>query len=77
MRYVDYKDAIQTELQRNAAGLTWVELQSRLGLPYNRPCPSWTQRLEKDIGLRRGKGGGRSLVWKVPAVAVGGLAARR
>ena len=65
MRYVDYRDAIQAELRRNPAGLTWMQLQSRLGLPYDRPCPAWTRQLESDIGLRRTKGAGRSLIWHV------------
>jgi hypothetical protein len=34
-------------------------------LPYHRPCPAWTARLESDIGLVRGKGTGRALVWKL------------
>ena len=65
MKYVDYRDSIRGELRRNAAGLTWAELQQRLGLPYERPCPAWTKQLEADIGLTRSKGAGRALVWKV------------
>ena len=65
MRYVDYRDAIHAELRRNAAGLTWAELQSRLDLPYDRPCPTWTKQLENDIGLQRTKSNSRSLVWRV------------
>jgi len=65
MRYVDFRDAIREELLRQPAGLTWAELQQRLGLPYDRPCPSWVARLEKEIGLSRVKGSGRAYVWKV------------
>jgi len=65
MRYIDYRDAIRTVLRRNAAGLTWAQLQSHLGLPYDRPCPAWTRQLEEEIGLRRIKGNGRALVWRV------------
>jgi hypothetical protein len=65
MRYVEYRDAIKAELRRNSAGLTWAELQSRLGLPYDRPCPTWTRQLESEIGLQRKKGVGRSLVWHI------------
>jgi hypothetical protein len=68
MRYVEFKTAIQAELRRNADGLTWSELQSRLGLPYDRPCPAWTQQLEDEIGLSRIKGEGRSLIWTVGRV---------
>lgn len=65
MRYVDYRDSIHAELRRIGTGLTWVQLQSRLDLPYDRPCPAWTRQLEKDIGLRRIKGSGRSLIWRL------------
>ena len=65
MRYLDYRDAIRQELQRNAAGLTWSELQMRLDLPYDRPCPSWTKQLEREIGLIRTKGPCRALIWKL------------
>jgi hypothetical protein len=71
MRYADYRDAIHAELRRHAAGLTWTQLQSRLGLPYNRPCPTWTRQLESEIGLRRRKGDGRSLVWHLGTGVVG------
>ena len=65
MRYVDFRDTIQAELQRNRAGLTWSELKQRLDLPYDRPCPNWVGRLEQEIGLRRTRGEGRAYVWKI------------
>ncbi len=65
MRYVEFRDAIREELGRNTAGLTWVQLRDRLSLPYDRPCPAWTARLEQEIGLSRSKGKGRALVWTV------------
>jgi hypothetical protein len=75
MRYVDFRDAIKTELRRNSAGLTWTQLQSRLALPYDHPCPNWIKQLEKEIGLQRKKGSGRSLLWqirnKIPAKGPG------
>jgi hypothetical protein len=64
MRYTEFRDTIDGELRRTPAGLTWAELRDRLGLPYDRPCPSWTKRLEQEIGLTRTKGTGRALVWK-------------
>jgi hypothetical protein len=67
MRYTDFRDSIHTELRRTSAGLTWGQLQQRLDLPYVRPCPEWTQRLEREIGLNRVKGQGRALVWKIKA----------
>ena len=66
MRYTEYRDTIHRRLRRTAAGLTWSELRDQLDLPYDRPCPNWTKRLEKEIGLTRTKGSGRALVWKVP-----------
>ena len=65
MRYVEYKNAIEWELRRSSGGLTWAQLQARLGLPYDRPCPTWTRQLESEIGLERKKGAGRSLLWQL------------
>jgi hypothetical protein len=65
MRYTEYRDSIRRELARSAAGRTWAELQSKLELPYARPCPTWTKQLEQEIGLVRVKGSGRALVWKL------------
>ncbi|WP_395753177.1 hypothetical protein [Prosthecobacter sp.] len=71
MSYHEFKSAIQQHLRRSRAGATWVELRDKLGLPYERPCPEWTRRLEEDIGLVRSKGSGRALVWAVkPPAAV-------
>ncbi len=56
MRYVEFRDANGSGLRGAAAGLLWAQLQKRLGLPYDRPCPTLTQQLERDIGLRRTKG---------------------
>jgi hypothetical protein len=65
MRYADYRDAIRNALRSNAAGLTWSQLQERLRLPYDRPCPAWTRQLEDEIGLVRTKGTSRALVWRL------------
>jgi hypothetical protein len=71
MRYVEFKNAIEQELRRNPDGLTWLQLQRRLGLPYDRPCPTWTQKLEEEISLSRRKLPGQAaLVWRV-AIARG------
>jgi hypothetical protein len=65
VRYDDFRDKIRRELQQTRAGLTWNELRDRLELPCDRPCPAWTARLEKDIGLARARpaNGGRSCIW--------------
>ena len=65
MRYVEFRDAIQKELQQTPEGRTWVELRDHLALPYERNCPEWTARLEREIGLVRAKGEGRAFVWKL------------
>ena len=65
MRFEDFKSVIRKELRRNRAGLTWAQLKQRLTLPYSVPCPSWTKRLEKEIGLLRKRGDGRAYVWTV------------
>ena len=65
MRYVDFRDTIQAELQQNRAGLTWAELKRRLDLPYERPCGNWVGRMEQEIGLLRTRGEGRAYIWKI------------
>jgi hypothetical protein len=65
MTYSAFKSAIATELKRHRTGRTWKDLKSRLKLPYARPCPEWTRKLETEIGLVREKGEGRALVWRV------------
>lgn len=65
MRYPEFKAAIQKHLKRNRKGATWNELREKLSLPYDRPCPEWTRRLEEEIGLTRNKTSGRALIWQV------------
>jgi hypothetical protein len=63
MTYPEFKATLQHYLAQHAGGATWNELRDTLKLPYERPCPEWTRRLEKEIGLVRRKGSGRSLCW--------------
>ncbi|MFC1887373.1 hypothetical protein ACFLYK_01035 [Candidatus Cloacimonadota bacterium] len=65
MRYLEFKEAIKTELSEHPEGFTWNELKERLGLSYKTNCPNWTKRLEDEIGLVRVKTGNRALVWKL------------
>jgi hypothetical protein len=65
MRYIEFRDVVETYLRRNRLGRTWAEIRDALDLPYERPCPTWVRRLENEIGLRRTKGDGRALVWHV------------
>ncbi|HXW67306.1 MAG TPA: hypothetical protein VEL82_05480 [Thermoplasmata archaeon] len=39
-------------------------MRSDLGLPYRAPCPSWTRRLEAEIGLVRTPGSGGK-IWRL------------
>ncbi len=63
MRYDEFKTSIQRHLRGHRKGPTGVELREALSLPYDRPCPEWTRRLEEEIGLVRRRGTGRALVW--------------
>jgi hypothetical protein len=63
MTYPEFKTTLQGHLTAYPSGATWQELRETLKLPYDRPCPEWTKRLEKEIGLVRRKGQGRGLCW--------------
>jgi len=65
MTYLLFKNLVQTDLRKRSTGKTWKELKSDLALLSDRPCPEWTKRLEREIGLIRRKGTGRELVWSV------------
>ena len=65
MRFVDFREGIFRELRLTPAGLTWREIQARLRLPYETPCPTWVSRLEA-AGMTRTRGSGRALVWRIP-----------
>ena len=65
MRFSEFRDAVQRELAGRPAGLTWLELRRNAALPYDRPCPEWTRRLEQEIGLVRVRGERRALRWTI------------
>ena len=65
MTYFEFREVVLTELRRKSAGLTWRELKEGAGLPYRTACPEWVRRLEREDGLRREKGTGRALVWRL------------
>jgi len=65
MRYVDFRDSICDELRRHPEGMTWARLRDSLELPYRSPCCRWVARLEKENGLVRKPGPGRSYVWTI------------
>jgi hypothetical protein len=63
MTYTDFKQAIHARLREQPAGMTWKQLKAELRLPYDRPCPEWTRRLEGEIDLVRRKRTGKELIW--------------
>ncbi len=68
MRYTEFRDQIHKELRRRPARRIWAQLRDDLALPYERPCGSWVQRLEEEIGLSRRKGpsgSGPAYIWTV------------
>jgi hypothetical protein len=65
MDYTTFKETVRAGLLAHPDGMTWPELKTRLRLPYARPCPEWTRRLEQDIHLVRRKGAGQALVWSI------------
>jgi hypothetical protein len=65
MRYEEFRERIREGLRRHPGGRTWAELRDGLGLPYDRPCPEWVDRLEEELGLSRTGGAGRAYVWKL------------
>jgi hypothetical protein len=65
MTYEDFKKTIRSALMKKRSGATWNDLKVAQNLPYDRPCPEWTRRLEKEIGLVRRKGDARALIWSI------------
>ena len=70
MSYAEFRTTIQRHLEGHSGGATWSELRDALKLPYERPCPEWTRRLEKEIGLVRCKAGGWGLRWMLHSTPV-------
>jgi len=64
MRYVEFRDSIRSYLRSHREGATWKELKTKIGLPYDIPCPTWVHRMESEIGLARVSGTGGK-VWKL------------
>ena len=51
------------QLRRSGADGQVLVIGRESDLPYDRPCPEWTRRLESEIGLIRQKGTGKAFVW--------------
>ncbi len=65
MTYLEFKSRIFDALSGDSGGLTWKQLREQQELPYKRPCPEWTRRLQKEIGLKRDRKKGRELLWRI------------
>ena len=65
MRYVEFREAVRETLAGAPDGLTWRRLKGAAALPYERPCPTWVARLEREIGLVRVKGSSWAKVWSL------------
>ncbi|HBB88419.1 MAG TPA: hypothetical protein DC047_12465 [Blastocatellia bacterium] len=55
MTYENFRDAIKDALKAAGGPLTWTEVRTNAKLPQTFPNNQWVHRLEKDIGLDRGK----------------------
>lgn len=65
IRYVAFRDAVHATLSAASSPMTWRELRAAAHLPYERPCPTWVARLEREIGLRRETGPTRAKLWSL------------
>lgn len=65
MKYTEFRDSIRKVLEGSLTGMTWKELKQSLDLPYERPCPQWVGRLEREIGLVRREKKANALIWRV------------
>ncbi|MGF1448130.1 MAG: hypothetical protein ACFB20_01790 [Opitutales bacterium] len=65
MTYLEFKQRVESSLSANIRGLTWRELKVIARLPYARPCPNWTARLEAEIGLVRERTSGNTKTWRL------------
>lgn len=63
--YDNFKAQIIELLKNNKTGLTWAEIQKKLGLPQVVPNNKWVTRLERETSLKRRKEGPRTY-WFLP-----------
>jgi|GEM_PF-509590 len=64
-----FKDKVIELLKDNKTGLTWSEIQKKLGLSQVVPNNRWVRRLEKETGLQRRKEGANTY-WFLPDASV-------
>ncbi len=65
MTFHEFEFIIHDILHHHPEGLTWKEIKTLTTLPYSTPCPTWIARLESEIGLKRIRRKGNSLIWEL------------
>ena len=63
-KYIEFRDKIKKALQNEKKGLKWNQLQKKGNIKYSRPCYTWIQELENEIGLIRSRSG-RNIYWRL------------
>jgi transposase len=67
--YDIFREQVIELLRNNKTGLTWTEIQKRLGLSQTVPNNRWVRQLEKETGLQRRKEG-TNTYWFLPDAGV-------
>lgn len=62
LTYEDFREKIRKAIRESGA-LTWTEIRTTAKLPEKFPNNKWVHRLEKDIGLKRGKDAHGIIKW--------------
>lgn len=65
--YAEFRDKIKAILQYNDDGMTWIEIQTQLGLEQIVPNNKWVTKMENDIGLKRFHDI-RGIIWRISHV---------
>lgn len=66
MPYEEFKDKVNTALEKAGQPLTWTEIRTSAGLAQKFPNNQWVRRLEKDIGLTRERDKAGIVHWQIP-----------
>lgn len=68
-----FRAAISATLAKADCSLTWTELRTVAGLPQLFPNNQWVHKLERDIGLMRGRDAHGIVHWQLKVNAGAGL----
>jgi len=63
--YNDFKEKIETLLNKNPDGLTWTDIKQIGRFSQKVPNNKWVKKLEEDIQLVRHRDRNRGIVWKL------------